>query len=332
MSFIWPIMLVLLALVPVFILFYALIQKRRRNLASQFGSLGLSAASAGYQPGLSRHLPPAFFLTGLTLLIVGLARPQAEVNLPSLEGTVILAFDVSGSMAAEDLEPTRMEAAKAVAREFVQRQPSSIQIGVVAFSNSGFSVQAPTNVKEDILAAIDRLAPQQGTSLGQGIMSALNTLDTAGPTEVQRDSAGNLLPTPTPTPFPASTHSSTVMIMLTDGENLEPPDPLEAAAEAAHRGVRIYTVGIGSTAGITLHVNGFTVHTRLDEGLLQQIAQVSGGKYYNAQDEQDLQSIYDNIDLQLVIKPEKTEITSIFAGISLLILLIGGILFFGGRQ
>lgn len=332
MSFIWPLMLGMLALVPVFILLYGLLQRRRRGLAARFGSLGLSTSGAGYQPGLARHLPPAFFLMGLTLLLVGLARPQAEVNLPRIEGTVILAFDVSGSMAADDLEPTRIEAAKAVAREFVLRQPSTIKIGVVAFSNSGFSVQAPTNDQEAILAAIARLSPQQGTSLGQGIFSALNTLNPPDPTGPQLDSDGNLIPTPSPTPLPAGTYAPAVMILLTDGENLEPPDPLAAAQAAADQGVRIYPVGIGSPNGTTLHVNGFTVHTQLNEAILQQIAEVSGGEYHNAQDEQDLQAIYNNIDLKLVVKSEKTEITSIFAGVSLLILLIGGILFFGGRR
>jgi Ca-activated chloride channel family protein len=323
-------MLSLLILMPVLILLYSLLLRRRRNQAARFGNLWLSAISAGSQTAPASHFPPALFLTSLALLIVGLARPQAEVNLPRIEGTVILAFDVSGSMAAEDQEPNRMEAAKALARDFVQRQPSTIQIGVVAFSNSGFSVQAPTNDQNAILAAINRLSPQQGTSLGQGIFSALNTLNPNVPTQMDRD--GIPIPTPRPTPMPEGAYSSTVMILLSDGENLEPPDPLEAAQAAAEQGVRIYPVGIGSPAGISLNVNGFTVHTRLEETVLQQIAQVSGGEYFNAQDEQDLESIYNSINLQLVTKPEKTEITSILAGISLVILLVGGVLFFGGRR
>ena len=126
--------------------------------------------------GRRRHIPPAFFLAGLTILLIALARPQMVVSLPRLEGTVILAFDVSGSMAADDLKPTRMEAAKAAAQAFVARQPPTVQIGVVSFSDSGFAVQAPTNEQETILAAINRLRPERGTSLAHGILTALNTI------------------------------------------------------------------------------------------------------------------------------------------------------------
>ena len=125
---------------------------------------------------MRRHIPPALFLAGLTILIVALARPQTVVSLPRVEGTVILAFDVSGSMAADDMKPTRMEAAKAAARDFVQRQPPSVQIGVVAFSDNGFSVQVPTNDQDAILAAINRLTPQRGTSLANGIRASLNAI------------------------------------------------------------------------------------------------------------------------------------------------------------
>src|ERR687884_774828 len=165
MSFIWPAMLVFLLLLPLFLVLYA--------------SLGLVQGAAGRGPGARRHIPPALFLAGLTILLIALARPQTIVSLPRVEGTVILAFDVSGSMAADDLKPSRMEAAKAAARDFVQRQPATVQIGVVAFSDGGLAVQAPTNDQAAILAAINRLAPQRGTSLGQGILMALNTIEAA---------------------------------------------------------------------------------------------------------------------------------------------------------
>ena len=280
--------------------------------------------AAGRRLGLRRHIPPALFLAGLTILLIALARPQTVVSLPRVEGTVILAFDVSGSMAADDLKPTRMEAAKAAARDFVQRQPPSVQIGVVAFSDSGFAVQAPTNDQEAILAAINRLTPQRGTSLGQGILASLNTIAArrgASPAPLQQPDADART---TPTPVPEGTYTSAVIVLLTDGENNEAPDPLAAAQAAADRGVRIYTVGIGSAAGTTLHVNGFTVHTQLDEAMLQQIAQLTDGAYYNAENEEDLRTIYENLDPQLVIKPEKMEVTALFAGAGILVLLIGG--------
>jgi Ca-activated chloride channel family protein len=326
MSFIWPIMLVLLLLVPLAVVLYLRLQQRRQRAIARYGSLGLMPGALGRQIGARRHLPPALFLVGLTFVLIGMARPQAVVSLPRAEGTVILAFDVSGSMAAEDLQPTRMEAAKAVAREFVQRQPRTIQVGVVAFSESGLTVQAPTNEQEDVIATINRLSPQRGTSLGQGILSALNTI--ALEDEPPPSLYTNLTPGPaaTPTPVPQGTYTSAVVVLLTDGENNVAPDPLAAAQAAADRGVRIFTVGIGSAAGIPLHVNGFNVFTRLDEPTLQAIAQISGGAYYNAVNQDDLRAIYENLDLQLVIKPEEMEVTALFAGVGVLALLIGGFL------
>ncbi len=264
--------------------------------------------------GLRRHIPSLFFLLALPILIVGLARPQAVVSLPRLEGTVILAFDVSGSMAADDLKPTRMEAAKAAARDFVQRQPPSVQIGVVAFSDNGFSAQEPTNDQGILLAAISRLSPQRGSSLSSGILAALTTIAVGeGQTHYYTNQSGT--PAPTPTPMPQGTYTSAAIVLLTDGENNESPDPLAAAQTAADRGVRIYTIGIGTAAGTTVHINGFSLHTQLNEAGLQQISQVTGGVYYNASSAQDLLKIYDNLNTQVAIKPQQTEITAIFAGV-----------------
>src|SRR5437762_13845825 len=176
MSFIWPVMLLFLLLIPLCVGLYIRLQRQRRRLAASYGSLGLVQASAGRPLGLRRHIPPALFLVGLTILLIALARPQAVVSLPREEGTVILAFDVSGSMAADDLKPTRIEAAKAAARAFIERQPASVQIGVVAFSDGGLSVQAPSNQQADVLAAISRLTPTRGTSVGQGILASLKVI------------------------------------------------------------------------------------------------------------------------------------------------------------
>jgi Ca-activated chloride channel family protein len=333
MSFIWPAMLLLLLLLPLFVMLYLRTQQRRRRVAARYGSLGLVPGAVGRQLGLRRHIPPALFLVGLTILMIALARPQTVVSLPRVEGTVILAFDVSGSMAADDLKPTRMEAAKAAARDFVERQPRSVLIGVVAFSDSGFSVQAPTNDQEAILATINRLTPERGTSLGNGILASLNTIAASSAQGVSGDTDGepphlsNLtpMPTPTPTPVPEGTYTPAVIVLLSDGENTVSPDPLAAAQAAADSGVRIYTVGIGSAAGATLNINGFIIHSQLDEAMLQQISLLTDGAYYSAGNEQDLRTIYENLDPQLVMKPEKMEVTSIFAGAGILALLIGGV-------
>ncbi len=318
MTFLWPVMLLGLALIPVFVVVYLQMQQRRQRLLALYGSQGLNRAAGGKGSGLRRHLPAVLFLIALVIIIVGLARPQTLVSLPRIEGTVILAFDVSGSMAADDLKPTRMAAAKTAARAFVERQPSTVQIGVVSFSEGGFSVQAPTDDQGQILAAINRLGVQKGTSLASGIQASLNTIEVTLNPPLSL-STKNLTPGPTPTPVPKGTTTSAVIVLLTDGENTQAPDPLAAAQTAADRGVRIYTVGIGSAAGATLHLNGFTVQSRLDEATLQQIAQITNGAYYNAENEDQLNSIYNNLNPQLVIKPQKTEVTALFAGAGILV-------------
>jgi Ca-activated chloride channel family protein len=326
MSFLWPVMLILLLAVPLFVLLYLRMQRRRRRLAASYGSLGV-ASPASNRPGRRRHIPIVLFLVGLTILLIALARPQAVISLPRVEGIVMLTFDVSGSMAADDLKPTRMEAAKEAARAFVLSQSRTVQIGVVAFSDSGFTVQAPTNEQELILATIDRLKPERGTSLANGILMSLDAIAAAQTGDKSSYYTNlTLTPTPAPTPLPRGTYTSAVIVLLTDGENTTRPDPIEAAQTAADRGVRIHTVGIGSTAGSILNIEGYSIRSRLDEAMLKQIARLTDGTYYNAENEADLRAIYDSLNPQLVIKPEATEITAMLAGLSVIILLIGAAL------
>jgi Ca-activated chloride channel family protein len=225
-----------------------------------------------------------------------------------------------------------MEAAKAAARDFVEQQPSSVQIGVVAFSDSGFAVQPPTGDQEAILSTINRLTPQSGTSLANGILASLNTINADAKTAPRRYSNLTPVPTPRPTPPPEGSYAPAVIVLLTDGENNQSPDPIAAAEAAAVLGVRIHTVGIGSAAGTTLPVDGFMVHTQLNEAMLKQISEISDGTYYSAENEEDLHEIYSNLNPQLTIKPERMEVTSVFAGASIIVLLIGGtssLLWFG---
>lgn len=332
MSFIWPVMLLSLLLVPLAVVLYIRMQQRRRQLTARIGSLGLAREGAGRRLGSRRHIPPALFLIGLMLLTLALARPETVVSLPRVQGTVILAFDVSGSMAADDFDPTRMEAAKAAARDFVEQQPPSVQIGVVAFSDSGFAVQPPTSDQEAVLSTINRLTPQSGTSLANGIYASINTIQADAETVPRRYSNLTPVPSPTPTPVPEGSYAPAVIVLLTDGENNESPDPIAAAEAANYLGMRIHTVGIGSAAGTTLPIDGFTIHTQLNEAMLKQISEISEGTYYNAENEEDLLEIYSNLNPQLTIKPEKMEVTSVFAGASIFVLLIGGtssLLWFG---
>jgi Ca-activated chloride channel family protein len=320
-------MLLLLVLIPLGMGLYVRLQRQRQRARASYGSLGVLQQSGGRRLGLRRHVPPILFLIGLGILTFALARPKAVVSLPRLAGTVILTFDVSGSMAATDMNPSRMEAAKAAAREFINRQPATVQVGIVAFSESGLAVQVPTNDKNVALDAINRLTTARGTSLATGIGAALDVIKALEGVEEQ-GYYSNVTPTPAPAPTaaPPGSRKGAAIVLLTDGENNVQPDPMLAAQVAANMGVRVHTVGIGSPQGVPLKVEGFTVQTRLDEVTLQAIADMTDGNYYNAQNEEDLHAIYQNLGAELVVKPEETELTSILTGVGLLILLIGGVL------
>jgi Ca-activated chloride channel family protein len=325
MTLIWPGMLVTLLLLPLLVGLYLELLRRRERVTGDLGPLGLVQSRSGQHTGRRRHLPPALYLCGLTFLLLALARPEMPVSLPRVEGTVILAFDVSNSMLANDLEPSRIEAAKEAARAFVANQPSTVQVGVVAFGNGGLVVQPPTNAQGDILAAIERISPQGGTSLGQGIFTALNAIageaiavDAVAPGD---DDLAQEMPS-----FSIDDYSSAVIMLLTDGENTSAPEPLDVAQLAAEAGVRVYPVGIGSAAGTVLEVDGFNVVTQLDEAALQAIADVTNGSYYRASDATSLQDIYQKVDLQMTIKGEKMEVTSILATIGAFFFLLAAVL------
>lgn len=319
MSFLWSWMLLSLILAPAGVALYFRLLRRRERAAAALGPLGVARSAGGAGPGRRRHTPALFFLAGLILLLLSLARPEAYVNLPRLEGTVILAFDVSNSMAAEDLEPNRLDAAKVAARAFVEQQPSAIRMGVVAFGNGGLVVQPPTDDQPVVLAAIDRLTAQGGTSLGYGIFGSLNAI--AGeslaidPEALEEGESLDI------GPFPSS-----VVLLLTDGENTRNPDPLLIAQLAADAGVRIYPVGLGSPEGVVIEVDGYTVQTQLNEPLLEAIAATTNGEYHQAGSAERLREIYESVDLQLSVGGEKMEITSLLAGAGMLLLLAGGLL------
>ena len=329
MSFIWPPMLLTLALIPIGFILYRYLDVTRRRRLAKYGGSGLAGGVTRRPVGVTGRIPAVLLALGLVAMSLAMARPQAVVSLPRQEGTVILAFDVSASMGATDLQPTRIAAAKAAAKDFVARQPRTIDIGVVAFSDSGIQVQQPTNDRASVMSAIDRLTPERGTSVAEGILASLKVIAIAEAGPWANDYYTNASPAPTatatPTPVPAGTHAPAAIVLLSDGENNESPDPMAAAQAAASQGVRIYTVGLGSAAGTTVTVNGFQLHTQLDEATLQQISQVTDGTYYNATDAQQLLSVYDNLDTGLVLQPQLTEITAIFAGAGLLLLLAGAL-------
>jgi Ca-activated chloride channel family protein len=318
MTFIWPWMLLFLLLVPLLMGGYKWLYTKKRQSLTDLGPLGLVQNRAGERLGIRSMIPLLLYLLGISVLLFSLSRPEVVVDLPRIEGTVILAFDVSNSMAADDFTPTRMEAAKTAARNFVENQPGTIQLGVVAFSNGGLVVQPPTDDQAAVLDTIDRLNPQGATSLGQGIFSALNAI--AGEA-IEIDPASF----EEGVPVDVGKFPSAVVLLLTDGENTSNLDPLDIAQIAAEAGVRIYPVGIGSQEGAILQIEGYNVSTRLDESMLQDIASLTNGSYYRAEDEESLHEVYENVDLHLTISGEKTEVTAIFAGLGLLFFLLGGV-------
>jgi len=320
MHFLAPEWLWTLLFVPVLVAGYYALLRRRARQQVDLGTMGLTQTQRGRPIGRRRHVPAVLFLVGVTILFVALARPELEVDHPRREGTVVLAFDVSASMRADDLAPTRMQAAKRAARTFVSNQPSSIRIGVVSFSTASFVVQPPTRVKADVLDAISRLAPSGGTSVGQGILASLNAI--AGepiPVDAEALAAGEQQPA-------VKFLGASAVVMLTDGEDTSRLDPLAVAQIAAQSGVRIYPIGLGSAEGTVVDVDGFSVATRLDEGLLREVAQTTNGTYFRAESAAQLDRVYDGIDLKLTTQGEMTEVTSIFAGVALLFLLAGGAL------
>jgi Ca-activated chloride channel family protein len=311
-----PDALLLLFVVPALVGGYLWIVKRRSADERALGTMATSATGAGRPIGWRRHVVPAVFLLGVVVLVVGLARPQANIDLPRREGTVILAFDVSSSMKAKDLAPTRMKATKRAARTFVADQPSSIRVGVVAFSDAGYVVQPPTRSRRDVLDAIDRLSPRGGTALGRGILTSLGAvagkplrIDQAALEEGERQPNVRFL-------------GSAAVILLTDGDNTAALDPRAVAPIAAQAGVRVFPIGIGSPNGAVVNIDGYQVATALDANLLRAIARGSRGAYFAASDADALQRVYNSIDLKLTVAGRDTEITAIFAGVGLVLFLV----------
>lgn len=314
MTFQWPLGLLALIVVPLAALAYRRLLRRRRDRRDRLAGLGLVAAP---EPGgRGRHVLPAVLILALGILALAVARPEATIAEPRREGTVILAFDVSNSMAADDVKPTRLDAAKAAATTFVQRQPRSIRIGVVAFGDSGVIAQSPTNTPRDAIAAIERLEPSGGTSVGGGILASLNAIAGRPVTVDENPSESEL------SDSDIGYFGSSAVVLLSDGENTTDPDPAELANLASVAGVRIHTIGLGSPEGTVLDIDGYQVSTALDTAMLQQLADTTDGTYHPAQDEDALAGVYDSIDLGWRTVEAKTEVTVYLVASAALLMLI----------
>lgn len=312
MSLLWPWMLLGLLAVPAAVLWYRRLVRGRAARRAELAALGLAEPAAATRDRL-RHVPPALLLVALVLLVAALARPEASVPQPRREGTVILAFDVSASMAATDIAPTRMEAAKAAAREFVLRQPETVRLGVVAFGGTGLVTQEVTADRAGVLAAIDRLTPQGGTGLARGLQTALGEivgrpveLDPTRGVEPRTDDLGY--------------HGSSAIVLISDGENTDDVDPLAVADLASGAGVRVHPVGIGSAAGTVLQIDGFQVATALDEATLRAIAARTDGEYFAAPDERALAAVSDSV-VAWTVRTDRIEVTGLVAAAAALLVL-----------
>jgi Ca-activated chloride channel family protein len=311
----WPWAIAGLLVIPVIIV------ARRRLLTAQErrrAALGAEGLVLGPAPrDRLRNLAPALLIGALTVLILALTRPVAAVAEPHLEGTVVLAFDVSNSMAADDIKPTRLAAAQSAARTFIAKQPASVRIAVVAFGGTGVITQRPTTDKQAVLAAVNRLKPQGETSISNGILTGLSAI--AGkPIHAPGDSEGG-----NPAETPIGFYAGTAIVLLTDGENTTGPDPSDLADLASAAGVKIEPIGLGTPQGAVIEVDGFSIATALDEQVLEQIAKTTGGTYRRATDAQSLAQVYDSIQLQWTTRSTPHEVTSIVAAAGALLLLAG---------
>jgi Ca-activated chloride channel family protein len=275
-----------------------------------------------------RHVPPLLILLALAALIVAIARPSATMTLPSQHETVIMAMDVSGSMRASDVEPNRLVAAQVAAKAFIADQPSHVRIGIVAFAGTATVAQAPTTNKDDLYAAIDRFQLQRATAIGSAIIVSLATLFPEGGYDVSSFSYAPEKRKPPAgfKPVPPGSYNNAVIILLTDGQRTTGPDSLLAARLAAERGVRIFTVGVGTPEGKVVGFDGWSMHVRLDEETLRAIADLTRGEYFYAGNAPDLKNIYQTMNSRLVMETKKTEIGAFFSAAAALLVLLAGLL------
>jgi Ca-activated chloride channel homolog len=315
-----PWMLLWLACVPALVLAYRWALRRRAERVGRLATEGLVQTTSSRRVRRRRHIPFAIFVVALALVCFSLARPTVSVALPEREGTVILAFDVSNSMRADDLEPSRIEAAKEAATAFVERQPRTIKVGVVAFGDGAVTTLPPSSVKKDVLAAIKRLSVGGGTSLGQGLHTSLGAIAgkplTIDEASLERDDGA----------VDIGFFGSSAIMLLSDGENTSELDPLRLAEVASTAGVRIHAVGVGTAEGTVIEIDGFSIATALDEGLLQEIAEVTDGTYEQAADAESLTGIYESIDLEFKRVEGPREVTALFAAAGGLLLALGSVL------
>lgn len=338
MNFLWPQFLWLLLAAPLLVLLYVWLMRRKKKLALRYASLSIVREAMGVRQNVRRHIPPFLFLLAMVAMLIAAARPMAVVMLPSNQQTIILAMDVSGSMRAADVLPNRLVAAQEAAKSFLKELPRHVKVGIVAFAGSANVAQLPTTNREDLVTAIDSFQLQRATATGNAIVVSLATLfpdagidvSNFGPQSsrqrgVPLEQAGKG-PQKEFTPVAPGSYTSAAIIMLTDGQRTTGVDPLDAAKVAAERGVRVYTVGIGTVDGETIGFEGWSMRVRLDEETLKAIANKTQAEYYYAGTAADLTKVYNTLSSRLTVEKKETEISALFAlGAAVLALLSAGL-------
>jgi Ca-activated chloride channel homolog len=339
LNFLWPDMLWLLLAVPLLVLLYGWLLRRRKKTAVRYANLALVRQAMGRSAGWRRHVPPALMLVALAVLTLASARPAAVITLPSQQETIVLAMDVSGSMRAADVAPNRLVASQEAAKAFIGELPRSVRIAIVSFAGTAAVVQPPTHNREDAIAAIDRFQLQRGTATGSGIVLSLATLFPDAGIDLGQITGQKPMP-PGPNdkpkadfvPVQPGSYSSAAIIMLTDGQRTTGPDPIDAAKMAADRGVKVYTVGIGTKEGETIGFEGWSMRVRLDEDALKTVANITRADYFYAGSAEDLKKVYQGLSSRIAVEKKETEITALFAVLGALLVVVAAtlsVLWFG---
>jgi Ca-activated chloride channel family protein len=315
MTLTWPWALLGLLAIPLIVAGHRRLLRQQEVRRAELARQGLVLSPAPRDR--LQKLGSVLLVLALLVLVVALTRPVAAVAEPRREGTVILAFDVSTSMGATDLKPTRLEAAKSAARGFVGKQPTSVRIGIVAFGGTGLVTQRPTDDRATVLAAINRLDPQGDTSLGGGMLGALSAIAGKPITKLADAESGG------EDESDIGYYGGTAIVLLTDGENTTGPSPREVADLASAAGVRIEPIGLGTPTGTVLEVDGFSIATALDAATLEAIAERTGGTYREADDAASLAAIYESIELNWTMRTVPHEVTSLVAALAALLLAAG---------
>ena len=327
MTFLWPQFLWILLLLPLLVGVYVWLLRRKKKIALRYASLSIVKEAMGASRNVRRHIPPALFLLAIACMLVAAARPFAVVMLPSQQETIILAMDVSGSMRATDVKPNRLVASQNAAKAFLAELPRHVKVGIVAFAGSANVVQPATVNREDLVAAIDKFQMQRATAIGSAIVVSLAELfpnagiDLSDMQSGRQRQLGTSLDKPAGgtkdkkeyTPVAPGSYGSGAIILLTDGQRTTGVDTMEAAKLAADRGVRIYTVGIGTVDGETIGFEGWSMRVRLDEETLKGVATKTGGDYFYAGTAADLQKVYEKLSSRLTMEKKETEISGLLA-------------------